>query len=1396
MVFFCDFLRPATLNGERLYRSHQDITIRIFFAFFTLASLFLSPAWADPIISEFLASNDSEYADEDGEYSDWIEIHNPDPVAVDMAGWHLTDNAGNLDKWTFPSVSIPANGYLVVFASNKDRAGSELHTNFKLSSGGEYLALVKPDGVTRASEFNPFPAQNTDVSYGVDALTTLLGREAALSYVLAAPAADAQGDLWTEHDYDDSGWTSDAQEASTYSSTNVPMNATDYWYSSGPGVATSNLFVNNQNSPVSSVTLRFIIARDSGSDLQVKLRSPRGTEVTVFSNGWNSTSFVLTMTNFNNENLNGNWSLTLTESGAGWTSRTSRLHSWSLEMPNGTVPAKAGIGYDTEPDYTSLINTTLPTGTTEAWVRFPFEVADPASLSSLLLRLRYDDGFEAYLNGTLVASANVSAPVQGVESAGFVDFDISSYLSSLRTGANVLAVKMVNAGAGSSDFLLVPELVATNLGSSLNYVYLTEPSPGVANQGGQLNPGPVISEVTDNPAPLGDADALVVTAHVLQRDAAVNTVTLRYRVGYGVETSLGMSDDGTGGDAVAGDGVYSATIPASASGPGDMLRWTVVATDAGGKESRMPLQADNTGNSQSPEYYGTVINSTINGTLPVMQWFTQDEPASRTRTGARASVYYAGKFYDNIFVRQRGGYTNGGSQKFDFNKGFPLFVNETLPAVGEINMNANGADSSYVRQSLGFNFFNTAGNAGCESFPVQMRLNGSYDRVGILIEQVDEDFLARFGYDPEGGELYKFVQRSGSGSTPSFNDTSTGVERKTGDQNDLSSMQALVDDLKQGSSGARVASFYDNMDVQQFVNYMAVRCVLQMADDVRKNFYMYKDAAGDGRWRILPWDLDWSLGIGDHHGATRIEHPFFGIQAFPTDDGLNQWNRLLNVAFEDVEMQRLYLRRVRTLMDQYLLSSPTGSWFETRVDEIFNSMSGLSGPSSGDYTALRNTEIPERRGDLFNQMTTSISGMSVVIPAAQPGNPDVVIDEVDFNPAGGDQDQEYIRLTNNEATEIDISGWSISSGVGFTFPPGTVIPRNGTLYVSPKLKKFVTRSASPTGGERRLVTGPYSGHLSSFGEDLALKNAAGATVQTYTHVGNPSDAQQYLVISEFLYHPLSNPAAEFIEVTNISASVTVDLTGVHFSNGVDFSFTGSAVTSLAPGESVLVVKDQAAFEAVYGTGLSSRIAGEFAGGTELNNGGEGVKLDDATSSTIHSFTYSSASPWPAASGASLVLLNPDTRPDHADPSNWVASRAVGGSPAGGGSQFAAWLAARGQTDPLAEVDGWTELATYALGRDLAGAGFVYGSTVETFNVGGEDGLYLTLETTVRDVGDTSVVPQLASDLTDWADATVGVDVVLVSDTDNGDGTRTMKWRSATEVTAGGRQFIRVKVSGP
>ena len=112
---------------------------------------------------------------------------------------------------------------------------------------------------------------------------------------------------------------------------------------------------------------------------------------------------------------------------------------------------------------------------------------------------------------------------------------------------------------------------------------------------------------------------------------------------------------------------------------------------------------DRTGNNQSPEYFGTVIqNARLTSSLPIFQWFTQSESASNTRSGTRASVYFDGRFYENIFVRKRGGATNGSSQKFDFNKGDGLYIDSEMPSVGEINMNARGSDSTYVRQTLAF----------------------------------------------------------------------------------------------------------------------------------------------------------------------------------------------------------------------------------------------------------------------------------------------------------------------------------------------------------------------------------------------------------------------------------------------------------------------------------------------------------------------------------------------------------------------------------------------------------------------------------------------------------------------------------------------------------------------
>lgn len=120
-------------------------------------------------LNEFVAQNAGPVADEDGEETDWIEIKNTGNTPNDLAGFYLTDDPANLSKWQFPSTAFNNGELLLVFASDKNRAvsGAELHTNFKLSSGGEYLALVEPDGVTVHDEFAPsYPSQSVGNSYG------------------------------------------------------------------------------------------------------------------------------------------------------------------------------------------------------------------------------------------------------------------------------------------------------------------------------------------------------------------------------------------------------------------------------------------------------------------------------------------------------------------------------------------------------------------------------------------------------------------------------------------------------------------------------------------------------------------------------------------------------------------------------------------------------------------------------------------------------------------------------------------------------------------------------------------------------------------------------------------------------------------------------------------------------------------------------------------------------------------------------------------------------------------------------------------------------------------------------------------------------------------------------
>ena len=121
------------------------------------------------IISEFQALNKRTLLNNDGEGFDWIEIRNLATEPLDLQGWYLTDDRKKLRKWSFPKAVVDPGEFFVVRASGKDRrtAESEFHTNFKLSSKGEFLALVKPDGHTIVHSYPKYPQQTVDVSYGV-----------------------------------------------------------------------------------------------------------------------------------------------------------------------------------------------------------------------------------------------------------------------------------------------------------------------------------------------------------------------------------------------------------------------------------------------------------------------------------------------------------------------------------------------------------------------------------------------------------------------------------------------------------------------------------------------------------------------------------------------------------------------------------------------------------------------------------------------------------------------------------------------------------------------------------------------------------------------------------------------------------------------------------------------------------------------------------------------------------------------------------------------------------------------------------------------------------------------------------------------------------------------------
>ncbi|HEX2750714.1 MAG TPA: chitobiase/beta-hexosaminidase C-terminal domain-containing protein [Verrucomicrobiales bacterium] len=556
-----------------------------------------------PYLSEFMADNQGGLEDADGDSPDWIEITNPGPTAVNLGGWYLSDSPADLTKWQFPSPVVLAAGHsLVVFASSKDRrvAGGELHTNFKLDPDGESILLVKPDGLTVASQFLNYPPQLKNVSWGTGRLLNAVPSvSAGAAAKVLIPAGPVTG--WTARTgFDDFAWLSATtgvgfdQTAGlngtgplgywNFNDASVPSSAVDatgrgltgtivtatYSADAGGrtglpgdramnfggtgvvripgastgafdaitsrnGVAVSTWVYGAATQPIEGFLffagseaggggIRVMDAHLPWSDSviywdtagccdparqRVSIGEPNparwrgqwnhyvlqkdGDKKEIWQNGslFFSGTSTDAMMNFRSLYI-GAYTATGT---TGYRGLIDDFAIWDGALTPQQIGALAGGASpltirSLAPAITTDLAASMRNVNPSALIRIPFTVTDASGLDLLVLKMRYDDGFAAWLNGTEIArrnapsgfapSFNAAATVARPGGAALVEeeIDVSRYATLLTEGTNVLAIQGMNASAADADFLVLPELTA---GRFQQGRFFSTPSPGTAN---------------------------------------------------------------------------------------------------------------------------------------------------------------------------------------------------------------------------------------------------------------------------------------------------------------------------------------------------------------------------------------------------------------------------------------------------------------------------------------------------------------------------------------------------------------------------------------------------------------------------------------------------------------------------------------------------------------------------------------------------------------------------------------------------------------------------------------------------------------------------------------------------------------------------------------------------
>jgi hypothetical protein len=505
-------------------------------------------------INEVVTENITGLTDEDGSHQDWIELYNTGSTAVDLTGYHLTDDRALPLKWTFPATSIPAGAYLTVFASAKNRATTPLHTNFKLDNDGEYLELTNAAGATVSTL--SVPALTADKSYGYGTgptrgLTNLSPSNSSLKWTIPTGTVS---DAWRGGSaFNDTAWTAGQWDLGFNATTTVayniaastvgtqsyagalgmdfdalrPVQITELGcFDSGSNGLSRNITVvlwsRNQNGTTAST------ADDTQGSVLATLDFTTAVPGTLMGGQRFKTlaapvnlpigSYTILAYNYGTGEPNGNSSAlnTGTNTGGGalqfvGASRygvtsppASPAASWP-GSPDGGPAARYGSGTFRFKETTAFAtNTQTAMSNVNATVltRTAFTVAPGQIPQCPTLSVTYDDGFVAWLNGVEIVRRNAPAALSFNSSATAAantttTFPLAAYTNIFQTGTNILAVQGLNVAATDLDFRLQASISAGTSGEIT--AYLNSATPNAVNTAGQSTAGIVINEINSDP---------------------------------------------------------------------------------------------------------------------------------------------------------------------------------------------------------------------------------------------------------------------------------------------------------------------------------------------------------------------------------------------------------------------------------------------------------------------------------------------------------------------------------------------------------------------------------------------------------------------------------------------------------------------------------------------------------------------------------------------------------------------------------------------------------------------------------------------------------------------------------------------------------------------------------